>query len=142
MSTAYLRIAVLAIAALLPSSGVRLEAASPQKTSCAGKPWKSRDFIAKPSEVDEQPLLASYVNPYPDSCPVADGLEGYVVFIVVVDGEGNIDPRDAKLVSTDGPDFTRIALDGFSLTRFWPACLDGEPVATRIKYRVRVDCKP
>jgi hypothetical protein len=141
MTANHLRILLLAGVTGALARESNYTAPSSVQTSCAGKQWTDRQVIVKTSELDELPVLASQKNPYPKSCPVADGLEGYVVYVAVVDGEGRIDPANAKLVSTDGPDFTRIAVDGFPLTRFWPACKNGKPVATRVKYVVHVDCR-
>ena len=141
MKYSLLGLLLIALVAYVGAAERHYTPTSPSLTSCAGKPWVDNGVVVAPSDVDENPRLASSVNPYPDNCPVANGLEGDVIFVAVVDGEGRIDPSKARLVSTAGPDFTRIALDGFPLTRFWPACKGDEPVATRIKYRVHVDCR-
>ena len=85
------------------------------------------------TQVTERPIVR--LAP-PPPYPVRErnqGVQGRVVIGLVVRGDGSVDSQSVHLVRTVHPALDRVVVDWAYTALFWPACLDGHPVAVRIE---------
>jgi protein TonB len=87
----------------------------------------------------DQPPTASYQNPmiYPPRAR-ASGIEGYVVFSLLIGLTGEIEQLQIIESYPEGV-FDEAATQGINLWRFEPALYQGQAVRAWVKQRVRFD---
>jgi len=85
--------------------------------------------------VSKMPELISDVRvPYPSEAK-RKGLQGAVVFNLLIDGEGKV--REATFIEGPGEGLNEAATDAVKRLRFKPALVEDRPVAVRIRYAYR-----
>jgi protein TonB len=84
------------------------------------------------AEVDSGPVPLDEVRiPYPDQAR-ADGVEGTVTLMIVVDAEGKV--TSARVINGPGHGLNEAALNAIRRFRFRPARQEGKPVAVETRF--------
>ncbi|MFP5518883.1 MAG: TonB family protein [Bdellovibrionia bacterium] len=85
--------------------------------------------------VTKMPKVKKEVRPpYPPEAK-REGIEGSVIFEILIDANGKV--REAKLIKGMGYGLDEAALEAIQQFEFEPAMMEQKPVAVRIKYAYR-----
>ena len=100
-------------------------------TSCAGS--RGHDAtVYDTTQVDEKPIARSGPRlDYPREAR-EQRIEGRVLFSLIVDATGLIDPSSIAIIQRVRPDLDTEARRWVDHASFWPGCLRGRPVRVRV----------
>lgn len=113
--------------------------AAERPPACSGPAVDGRVFTS--DEIDLPPAYRD--GPavrYPAALRQA-GVSGRVTLSYIVNGDGSVDSASVAVVSSTNPAFEAPSRIVVAATRFWPGCLRGQPVRTRIQQGIMFDVK-
>lgn len=126
-------------AAPAPSAAMATTTAAARPPACSGPVVAGRVFTT--DEIDLPPAYRDGpAVKYPAALRQA-GVNGNVTLAYIVNGDGSVDSTSVEVLSSTNPAFEEPSRRVVTAMRFWPGCLRGQLVRTRVTQGIRFDAK-
>ncbi len=107
--------------------------------ACSGPVVDGRVFTS--DEIDLPPAYRDGpAVQYPAALRQA-GVKGRVTLAYIINGDGSVDSTSVTVISSTNPAFEEPSRRVAAATRFWPGCLRGQPVRTRVTQGIMFDVR-